>query len=141
MSLKIKCLLFFTLPLISYAQMNCSELSKGIFEIKTEYGNILVERFNNFQLEKFVEFGILYLYKIEKVNECDYILKIQKIISKGDLLEPSLNQNIEVNIYNVTDNVFYYHSLEKSSQIKTDGKMEKKSDTISDEFKKILSQL
>ncbi len=138
MHLKIKLITLLIIPFIGYTQTDCSKLSTGTFEIKTDYGNILVERSNGFQLEKFVEYGVIYLYKIEQINDCEYVLKIQKIINKGDFPKPDMNESIEVKVYDRVENVYYYHSTASLAQTKLDGKMEKKSDSVSDEFKNIL---
>lgn len=138
MKLKIVLIVMNILPVICYTQIDCSNFSYGTFEIKTDYGNILVERSNGFQLEKFVDYGVKYLYKIEQIDDCEYVLKIQKIISKGEFPEPDKNQSIKVEVYDFVEYVYYYHSTESLTQTKMDGKMEKKSNSVSDEFNKIL---
>lgn len=138
MSIKIKLIIIFIIPSIGFTQIDCSKLSNGTFEIKTDFGNIMVQKFDGYQLEKFIKYDVSYLYKIEQINECEYFLKIQKIISKGDFPAPDINQKIEVKVYKSIENVYYYHSTESLTQIKMDGIMEKKTNSVSDEFKNML---
>ena len=138
MKLKIALIILFVIPSIGFAQIDCSKLLTGSFEIKTDFGNVLVQRFKGFQLEKFIEYGVIYLYKIEQIDNCEYILKIQKVISKGDFPSPDINQSILVKVYERTENAYYYQSTESSTQIKMDGIIEKKSNSVSDEFKDML---
>jgi hypothetical protein len=135
-----KYLLVLLFNFFGYSQVNCEKFQEGVFQYNTPYGNFLIERHNNFQLEKCPEYNIVYLHKIEKNsdNNCDYILRRYKIIDLGILPKPDMNEAINTTIYKIEDNVFFFYSSLIGTDFKIYGEFKKISDEISDEFKKML---
>lgn len=123
----------------AYSQ-DCKEFQEGIFKIDVEYGNMSIERKGHFQLEKSEDFGALYLQKIESISECEYNLKRYKVLLLGDLPQPELAEIINVKIYKVEGNIFFYHLKSLTTGLVLDGKFVKVSDKISSEFNEILSK-
>jgi hypothetical protein len=119
---------------------NCISFQEGTFQNITEFGQFIMERKGVFQLEKSMEYGIIYLNKVEKINDCEYVLKRYKVINNGILPEPNMTDTIKTNIYKVEDKIFYYRFYLTGINIPIEGKFIKISDSISDEFKIILAK-
>ena len=117
---------------------NCKEFDEGIFEGNAAGNKYTIERHENFQLERMDSFGVLYLYKIEKISECEYFIKLDKVLSIGDLPAPNVDQVIKVKITIAENEKFYYEANLVGTEISLKGNYVKKSAFISDDFKKIL---
>ena len=137
---KIALILFLTISKVNLYSQDCKDFKEGMFQNVTEYGQFIMERKDNFQLEKSAEYGIIYLNKIDKINNCDYIVKRYKIIDNGILPEPNMKDIIKTNIYKIEGKIFYYRFNLIGTNIPIEGKFIKISDSISDEFKAILTK-
>lgn len=134
-----KALLIFLISFIS--EMNsqtCKGLQEGVFQNHTEFGQFIMERKGDFQLEKSIEYGIVYLNKIEKINDCEYFVRRYKIIKEGILPAPNMNDSVKVDIYNAENNTYYYSFKLIGTEISIKGKFIKISDDISDDFKDLI---
>lgn len=125
---------------VTLHSQDCKDFKEGIFQNDTEYGQFIMERKDNFQLEKSTEYGIIYLNKIEKISDCEYVIKRYKVINNGVLPKPNMDDTITTNIYKVENKTFYYRFYLIGTNIPLEGKFIKISDSISDEFKNILAK-
>lgn len=116
----------------------CTDFKEGIFKSESEYGAVIIERKDNFQLERSLNFDAIYLGKIQYINECEYIVSAYKIISLGKLPELNMNDKARIEITNIEGNVFYIKAELLGTSLVFKDKYTKVSDEISDEFKKIL---
>ncbi|WP_254519244.1 hypothetical protein [Aquimarina sp. Aq78] len=73
----------------SIKAQNCKGFMHGTFEMKYQYGEVMVERSGNWQLEKTEEYQTVSLSKIEKINDCKYLLTLYKQLKLGKLANPS----------------------------------------------------
>lgn len=122
---------------VSYSQ-ECISFKRGVFENDSEYGKIVIERKNNFQLERALKFGTIYLQKIETINDCEYIIKRYKVIKQGKLPVPNMDEQVKVKVTELNNNLFSLHSTLIGTQFVIENEYSKLSDDISEEFKKIL---
>ncbi|MEZ0007095.1 hypothetical protein ABH942_002473 [Flavobacterium sp. 28YEA47A] len=136
---RIILIVFLTFFKVALYSQDCKDFKEGIFENDTEYGQFIMERKGNFQLEKSTKYGIIYLNKIEKINDCEYIIKRYKVISNGILPKPNMEDTIKTTIYRVKYKTFYYRFNSIGTNIPIEGKFIKISDSISNEFKIILA--
>lgn len=69
-------LIFVNLFLVNliYAQ-NCVGFKEGTYISENAFGSMIIERKDNFQLERTKDNSTIYLQKIEKISDCDYVLK------------------------------------------------------------------
>jgi hypothetical protein len=122
-----------------FFSQNCKQFQEGVFKIDIGFGNMSIERKGNFQLERSIDFGSVYLHKIEVISECEYILKRYRVILAGDLPKPNMIEMIKVQIYKVVDNNFFFHSQMLGTEQTLDGKFVKTSEVISKEFEEIIA--
>lgn len=124
---------------ISYAQ-KCEDLNEGIFEADFMEMKFEVERHGNFQLETVADFDVVYLHKVEKISDCEYLVKRHKVLQLGFFPKPNMKETVNVTIYKIEDGKLFY----KATLVGTDKSMEgyfiKKSNEISEKFKKILEK-
>jgi len=128
------------LSISGYAQTDCSSFTNGTYKIETPFGDILVERLENFQLESSKDFGSVYLEKIESVSECEYYVRRYKILTLGDLPMPNMNEVMKTEIYKVEGNAYFYESQMVGAEIKMKGILLKISDEVSENFKEIIKK-
>jgi hypothetical protein len=117
---------------------NCNQFGEGTFKIDIGFGNMTIERKDNFQLERSESLGILYLQKIEPISECEYIVKRYKVLKKGKLPEPNMSESLKVQIYKVENEIVFFHSQLIGLSMNLDGKFFKISNSISKEFEEII---
>lgn len=122
-----------------YAQ-NCVGFKEGTFISENTFGTMFIERKGNFQLERTKDNSTIYLQKIEKISDCDYVLKRYKIILIGNLPEPNMNEGILVKITSSDGNNFQYNANLIGTELSIKGTFIKTSDEISEEFKRIIYQ-
>lgn len=132
-------LIFVNLFLVNliYAQ-NCVGFKEGTYISENAFGSMIIERKDNFQLERTKDNSTIYLQKIEKISDCDYVLKRYKIILIGNLPEPNMEEQIRVKIINSGENNFEYNAKLIGTELSINGTFVKTSDEVSDEFKRII---
>lgn len=135
--LRFTLFLLFTQSLYS---QKCTDFNEGTFDAYFDGFKYEVEKHGNFQFEKMVEFGVVYLYKTEKISECVNLLKRYKTLEVGQLGQPNMKDVIEVTINKIEDGKLFYNAHLVGTEIILDGYFIKKSDEISDDFKKILEK-
>jgi hypothetical protein len=135
MKITLFILMLFT---ISVEAQNCINFNEGTFEQKGDFGTIRMERKGEWQLEKSVEYGIVYLNKIEKISECEFITRHFKIIEKGVLPKPDVRVFATTDIVEVIGNEFIFKSTFSGTETTMEGKYVKVSDDISKEFKSLI---
>ena len=117
---------------------NCNQFGEGTFKIDIGFGNMFIERKENFQLERCESLGLVYLQKIEPISECEYIVKRYKVLKRGKLPQPNMCEMLKVQIYKVEKDFLFFHSQIIGSSKNLDGKFLKISDVISKEFEEII---
>ena len=131
------------LILLFIQSISCSQsqndFDEGIFDGSAKGFKYVVEKHGNFQLEYVPELGVKYLHKFEKTGEGEYIVKRYKVLEKGNLKEPNMGDVMKVTS-KVKDGKIYY----KANLVGTDRTVEgfyiKRSNEISEDFKKILKE-
>lgn len=118
---------------------DCEDFTQGTFEFQSQFGTSIIERKNGWQLEKSIDYGMVYLLKIEKIDECKYKLHRYKIIKKG-IIPPSNITSVTTEITQIKDDFFYFKTTTESSDMVLEGKLEKKSNEVSEEFKDIITR-
>ncbi|WP_438426258.1 hypothetical protein [Aquimarina macrocephali] len=113
---------------------------QGTFEMKYQYGEVMIERFGNWQLEKIEEYGVISLNKIEKINDCKYLLSFYKSLKREKLPEPDKKTKSLTQITYIEGNKYYYESSMVGTDMILKGVFIKKSNEISDEFKKLIAE-
>jgi hypothetical protein len=119
---------------------NCEGFEVGTFEIKGDYGTIIVERYGEWQLEKSIEYNIMYLNRVEKISNCEFTLIRHKVIKEGIISIPKISDTAKIKILEVKKDEYFFELKFKNSEIRFD-KYKKLSNDISDFFKNILSEL
>ena len=117
---------------------NCSGINEGIFISSSDYGELIIEKKGNLQLERALSLDAIFLHKIEYINECEYIVKRYKIISLGKISEEDLFEKVKVTVLNVIDKTFNIKSELLGTQFFIESKFKKTSNEISEEFKRLL---
>lgn len=117
---------------------NCEGFKEGVFEMTDEYGTVIIEKKGIWQLEKSIDYGMIYLNKIEKINDCKYELHRYKILKPGLLPISDSTSVITTEIIEVKGNNFYFESTMAGVDFVLKNKLVKKSDEISDEFKTLI---
>jgi hypothetical protein len=136
--MRFKIVLFILLfQTYSYSQ-DCKSYDEGIFEMVTGPIKFIVERHNNFQLEKNDEYGILYLETSKKIDDCEYIVSRYKVLQNKVLPQPDMTEKIQVTINKVEDEKFYFTAHMIGKDLKLEGIATKISNKISEDFEKIL---
>lgn len=129
----------FLLVTFSCSAQDCKDFTQGTFEFQNKFGTSIIERKNGWQLEKSVDYGMIYLLKIEKIDECKYKLHRYEIIKKG-IVPPSNIISVTTEITQIKDDFFYFKTTTESSDMVLEGKLEKKSNEVSEEFKDIITR-
>ena len=124
---------------ISYAQ-KCEDLNEGIFEGDFMGTKFEVEKHGNFQLESFAEFDVVSLNKVEKISECENLVKRYKVIQLGSFPKPDMEESMKVTIYKIEDGKLFYRAALVGTELEIEGYFIKKSNEISEKFKKILEK-
>ena len=120
---------------------NCRSLTEGVFEINTEMGTTIIERFGEWQLEKNIDYDVIYLNKIDKINSCEFIINLYRIINKGTLPDLGSSNAAHIRITEVKKDTFYFKTTLLESGFIFYNKFIKKSDKISSEFKNIINKI
>lgn len=123
---------------LSIKAQDCKGFMHGTFEMKYQYGEVMVERSGNWQLEKTKEYQTASLSKIEKINDCKYLLTLYKQLKLGKLPKFDKKQKILTQITYVEGNKYYYESSMVGTDMVLKGVFIKKSNEISNEFKKLI---
>ena len=131
--------LFLLFTNILYSQ-KCDDLNEGVFEGHFGGFKFDMEKHGNFQLERMAEFGVIYLNKTEKISECENLLKRYKVVEKGQLPEPDRHEVMKVVVYKIEDGKLFYKINFVGTDVTLDGYFIKKSNKISEDFKKILEK-
>lgn len=129
-------LMFFT---ITVNAQECTSFNEGVFEQKGGFGTITMERKGDWQMEKSIEYGIVYLNKIEKISDCKFITRHYKIIKEGVLPKPDMTVFAITDIIEVIGNDFLFKSTFSGTETTMEGKYVKISDDISEEFKSLIA--
>lgn len=119
---------------------NCEGFIQGTFEMKYEYGTVMIERMGDWQLENIDEHNVTYLTKIKKINSCKYELKCHKVLKSGSLPMPDMTRKVTTEIINVEDSNYYFKSSMTGTDMILKGVFIKKSDKISNEFKELIAK-
>ncbi|GAA4274144.1 hypothetical protein U6A24_00605 [Aquimarina gracilis] len=130
-------LLFYYPPINA---QNCEGFLQGTFEMKYEYGTVMIERMGNWQLEKSDTYGIVYLNKIRMIDDCKYELSYYKVLKLGNLPEPDMTKKAITKIINVEGSNYYFESSITGTNASIGGVFVKKSDEVSDDFKKLIAK-
>lgn len=122
------------------AQNDCERFYNGTFTMDVGTSKIVIERNGKWQYEVSEEYGIEYLNKIEKTDDCSYYLYRYKVIKEGVLPKPNMEEKALVEIIKIENDDFYFKSkiIEKESWL--EGKITKLSDEISEKFKFLISK-
>lgn len=134
----VKYILFIFIMCINANGQNCKDLNQGTFEMTDKYGTIIIERKGNWQLEKSIDYGIIYLNRIEKINGCKYKLHRYKILKSGLLPISDSTSVITTTITEVEGNIFYFESTMAGVDFVMKNRLVKKSNEVSDEFIKLI---
>lgn len=129
---------FILYSLVANAQ-DCKEFEEGIFESKNTFGTIIIERKGDWQLERSVEYGAVYLNKTKAISECKYEIRYYKVINRGVLPSPDVSVYAITEIVDIIDNKFYLKSIFSNTKSSMEDKYTKVSDEISDDFKKLIA--
>lgn len=123
----------------SYTQ-NCEGFKTGTYISENTFGSMIIERKDDFQLERTKDNSTVYFQKTEKISGCEYIVKRYKIIQLGNLPMPDMKEKVKVKIINVEGDNFQYNAELIDTELSIDGVLVKISDDVSDEFKKLIYQ-
>jgi hypothetical protein len=134
---KLPLILLFT-QTISYSQ-KCEDFNEGVFDGDFMGMKYVVERQGNLQLESMAEFEAVYLHKIEKISECENLVKRYKVIKQGKLSKPNMEESIKVTFYKIEDGKLFYKANLVGTDMTLEGYFIKKSKEISENFKRILA--
>ncbi len=132
-------ILLFITTFSFYAQ-DCYGLKEGVFEMKNDYGTTIIERQGNWQLEKSIEYGVVYLNKIEKINDCKYSVSLYKVIDKGNLPDLGSSNVAVTEILKVEGSIFYFKTTLTDTGFVLEDKFVKTQDLVSKEFEEILAK-
>lgn len=127
----------FNLPAIA---QDCKSFEQGTFELKGDFGTLIIERKGNWQLEKSIEYKMVYLNSIESVDNCKFIIRYHKVIIKGIVPEPDMSTSTMVEILKTEGEFFYFKGTLIGTEMHMEGYYKKLSDEISDEFKEIIAK-
>lgn len=119
---------------------NCEDLEKGTFEYNSNGIKVQAEFTKGWQLEKNQLYGVVFLNRLYKIEDCKYRIDTYKLIQNDLGMEPNLNSSAELTILKIIDNKYYYEFKIKESGQMTKGIYIKVSDEISDEFKEIIKK-
>ncbi len=125
---------------IAVKAQNCRGFEEGTFEMRHKYGTTIVEKSGDWQLEKSEKYGVVYLNKIEKINDCKFILRYYRVIKPGGLPEPDMTKKATTEITNVEGSSFYFKSSMIDTDVSIEGVFIKKSEQVSEEFKKLITK-
>jgi hypothetical protein len=123
----------------SYAQ-KCDDFNQGVFDGDLMGIKYVVERYDKFQLEKMAQFEVVYLHTVEKITECENVVKRYKVIQQGKFPKPNMTEAIKVTFYKIEGEKLFYKANIIGTEITLEGYFIKISDEISDDFKKILEK-
>lgn len=138
--MRVYFLLIFLIFSSSLYCQNCSTFTNGIYKIEIFDMIFIVEKYGNYQLERNADVGI-HLHKIKRDGDsCSYIVNRYKVIDIGTSPEPNMNDELNVEIYKIEDNRFYYKSTLVGTEMTIDAIMVKQSDSISAYFEELLSK-
>lgn len=134
----MKFILIFFFKLSANAQ-NCDGFEEGVFEVKGNFGTLIIERKDNWQLEKSLEYGLIYLNKSETIGNCKYRIIRYKILESGAVPEPDMTTTATTEIVEVSENKYYFKSSLDGTDMVMENNFTKISDEIGEEFRKIIA--
>jgi hypothetical protein len=101
---------------------------------------IIIERSGIWQYESSEEYGIEYLNKIEKIDDCSYYLHRYKVIKEGILPQPDMSEKALVEIIRIEKNDFYFRSKIVNKESSIEGRITKVSSEISEKLKSLIDK-
>ncbi len=138
----INSFLFFQLFFLTqvYSQNECKDFYNGRFTMNIGASEIIIERSGIWQYESSEEYGIEYLNKIEKIDDCSYYLHRYKVIKEGILPQPDMSEKALVEIIRIEKNDFYFRSKIVNKESSIEGRITKVSSEISEKLKSLIDK-
>lgn len=131
-------IIFFFIFLVK--DQNCEGFKEGIFELKGDFGTLIIERKDGWQLERSVEYGLIYLNKIEPLNDCKYKLYRYKILKSGLIPKPDMTTlALTTEIVNISEHKYFFISSLEGTDMVMKNHFTKTSGEISKEFEEIIA--
>ncbi|MBV7269215.1 hypothetical protein [Winogradskyella luteola] len=123
-----------------HSQNECGDFYVGSFTMDVGASEIVIERSGMWQYEASDEYGIEYLNKIEKADDCSYYLYRYKVIKEGILPKPNMTEKALVEIVKIEKNDFYFRSKIIGKESWLEGKITKVSNEISEKFESLIAK-
>lgn len=125
---------------LSAIAQDCKDFEQGTFELKGDFGILIIERKGDWQLERSIEYKMVYLNRIEPIDNCKFIIRYHKIIEKGMVPQSDMSTSTMVEIVKIEGELFYFKGTLIGTEMSMEGYYKKLSNEISDEFKEIIEK-
>jgi len=119
---------------------NCQNLKEGKYEYESNRIKVKVEFTDKWQLETNEKYGLIFLNKLYKIEDCKYQIDTYKVLRNDIGMTPDLNSSAIMTITNVIGNEYHYEFRVKDSDEIYSGVYSFVSEGLSEEFNNIIKK-